>query len=85
MEWNIERNLNKGLLPREVHVAIYEGNIESISYMENPAMQVPKIDIIVANPEGLIVAQTATFIFHLSNTGLTSALYRSMSVCSVKS
>jgi hypothetical protein len=50
-----KRNLNKGLLPREVHVAIYEGNIESISYMENPAMQVPKIDIIVANPEGLIV------------------------------
>jgi hypothetical protein len=37
MEWNIERNLNKSLLPREVHVAIYEGNIESISYMENPA------------------------------------------------
>ena len=60
MEWNIERNLNKSLLPREVHVAIYEGNIESISYMENPAMQVPKIDIIVANPEGLIVAQTTT-------------------------
>jgi hypothetical protein len=28
--------------------------------MENPAMQVPKIDIIVANPEGLIVAQTTT-------------------------
>jgi hypothetical protein len=28
--------------------------------MENPAMQVPKIDTIVANPEGLIVAQTTT-------------------------
>ncbi|CAB5500654.1 hypothetical protein THERMOT_1282 [Bathymodiolus thermophilus thioautotrophic gill symbiont] len=42
---------------REVHVAIYDDNIEAVSYVYD-AKQTPEIDTIIANPEGLLEGQT---------------------------
>jgi hypothetical protein len=43
-----------GSFAKEIHVVTYQGRVEAVSYAENAEMQAPKIDVIVANPEGLI-------------------------------
>ncbi|OIR24153.1 hypothetical protein [Bathymodiolus thermophilus thioautotrophic gill symbiont] len=47
----------KGLFQGEVHVATYEGRIESVSYVKNIVVEVPEIKAIVANPWGMIKGQ----------------------------
>ncbi|AYQ57139.1 hypothetical protein BTHERMOSOX_572 [Bathymodiolus thermophilus thioautotrophic gill symbiont] len=48
----------EGSLPREVHVAIYKGRVEAASYVKNTEPEMPEIDILAANPEGMRVGQT---------------------------
>jgi hypothetical protein len=43
---------------REVHVAIYKGKIEAVSYAEDARQTIPEIKTLIANPEGLIEGQT---------------------------
>ncbi|CAB5498090.1 hypothetical protein THERMOT_1273 [Bathymodiolus thermophilus thioautotrophic gill symbiont] len=57
MERYVRRDLTNRLPSREVRVVIYEDNIEAVSYMNN-AKQTPEIDIIAANPEGMLEGQT---------------------------
>jgi hypothetical protein len=43
---------------KEVHVAIYKGKIEAVSYTEDARQAIPEIKTLIANPEGLIEGQT---------------------------
>ncbi len=59
MVTNVEEDLDN-LLEKEVHTATYKGRIESVSYAQSPEVTAPKIETIVANPEGLVPGQTTT-------------------------
>ena len=55
---DVERDLDNGMLSKEVHVATYEGRIEAASYAQSPEITAPEIETIAANPAGLITDQT---------------------------
>jgi hypothetical protein len=52
MEENIKLDSYTGSFTKEIHIVTYQGRIEAVSYAENAEMQAPKIETIVANPEG---------------------------------
>ena len=58
MEENIKLDSYTGSFAKEIHIVTYQGRIEAVSYAENAEMQAPKIETIVANPEGLVTGQT---------------------------
>ena len=53
---DIEREFGNGI-PKEIHVATYKGDIEALAYSDSAEMEVPEIDIIVANPNGMVTGQ----------------------------
>jgi hypothetical protein len=66
MEENIKLDSYTGSFTKEIHVVTYQGRIEAVSYAENAEMQVPKIEIIAANPEG---QNSLFFIIEFSTLG----------------
>ncbi|OIR24450.1 hypothetical protein [Bathymodiolus thermophilus thioautotrophic gill symbiont] len=55
---NIEAELQEDLAV-EVHIAIYKGRIEAISYVQNTTAEAPEIETIIANPWGMTEDQTS--------------------------
>ncbi|CAC9435597.1 hypothetical protein BSPLISOX_1246 [uncultured Gammaproteobacteria bacterium] len=56
---DIIEGVDEDYLPtKEVHVAIYKGKIEAVSYTEDARQAIPEIKTLIANPEGLIEGQT---------------------------
>ncbi|AYQ56074.1 hypothetical protein BTHERMOSOX_833 [Bathymodiolus thermophilus thioautotrophic gill symbiont] len=55
---NVNKDLLKGSLSKEIHVTTYKGNIEGVSYTTNAEVERPEIDTLIANPKGLTTGQT---------------------------
>ncbi|CAB5498074.1 hypothetical protein [Bathymodiolus thermophilus thioautotrophic gill symbiont] len=55
---SIDFCLKEKLPLRKVHIVTYRGNVEAVSYVNN-ADPVPKIELMAANPEGMLEGQTA--------------------------
>ena len=55
---DVEVDLSTGSLSKEIHIATYKGNIESVSYASSVEAERPEITILTANPKGLTIGQT---------------------------